>query len=127
MYFYNEAKVCALTSGRRLSLTPACYAQKTVTEANLYDQQYYDKAMETITIIEEHIASNDIHLPPNYTLALDINLTQSKTSLLTDYYFADHDRRIIFFLDDLEAHSNFPIWNEVKGITSLYHIRESSH
>lgn len=57
---------------------------------------------------------------------MDLNLTEYDT-IITDYYYADHDRKVVFFLDPLEAHDNLPIWVEVKGVNSLRHIREYMH
>ncbi|KAJ3509547.1 hypothetical protein NMY22_g16256 [Coprinellus aureogranulatus] len=103
LYFYNEGK-------------------KAVTEANLYDERIYTQVMENIAVMEHHVHSNNIPLPRNYTLAMDLTLTEAGT-IITDYYYADHDRNIIFFLDDLDASVNLPVWEQVKGVSSLYHIR----
>ncbi|KAF6764223.1 hypothetical protein DFP72DRAFT_416920 [Ephemerocybe angulata] len=103
LYFYNEEK-------------------KTVTEANLYDTVYYEQITSDIATLEDHIRSNYIRLPEHYTLAMDLNM-QSHEEIFTDYYYADHDRKVIFFLDDLDTSTNLQVWNQVKGVTSLAHVR----
>ena len=75
---------------------------------------------ETIQKIDDYLVSHHIRLPPNITLALELSDSYA------DYYYADHDKQTVFFLDDLQAQSNFPVWHEVKGVTSLAHIRGSS-
>ena len=54
-------------------------------------------------------------------MALDLNKSEDGT-ITTDYYYADHERRIIFFLDEFES-SNLPAWSQVKGVNSLSHLR----
>ncbi|KAF6764227.1 hypothetical protein DFP72DRAFT_871184 [Ephemerocybe angulata] len=103
LYFYNEEK-------------------KTVTDANLYDPVYYEQITSNIATLEEHVRSNSIRLPERYTLAMDLNM-QSHKEIFTDYYYADHDRKVIFFLDDLDTSTNLQVWNQVKGVTSLAHVR----
>ncbi|KAJ2914810.1 hypothetical protein MD484_g5604, partial [Candolleomyces efflorescens] len=53
---------------------------------------------------------------------MDLNM-QPHDEIYTDYYFADHDRKIIFFLDDIEAEVNFPVWSQLTGVTSKAHLK----
>ncbi|KAJ2925384.1 hypothetical protein H1R20_g11715, partial [Candolleomyces eurysporus] len=61
-------------------------------------------------------------MPENYTLAMDLNM-QSNKEIYTDYYYADHDKKIVFFLDDVEAETNLPVWSQLDGVTSLAHLK----
>ncbi|EAU89448.2 hypothetical protein CC1G_07674 [Coprinopsis cinerea okayama7 len=102
LYFYNAEK-------------------HAVTEANLYNHTYYKQIMEDLAVFDEFIRDRRITMPTNYTLALDLTEDKEK-GLVTDYYFADHDRRIIFFFDDWHA-ENFLKWADVPGVTSRRQVR----
>lgn len=82
--------------------------------------------MENIEILEDHIKAKGIQLPSNHTLAMDLNLSV-KGEILTDYYYVDHDQKVVFFLDSVEARVHLPVWCEVQGVKSLKHIRGYSH
>ncbi|KAJ2926597.1 hypothetical protein H1R20_g10501, partial [Candolleomyces eurysporus] len=103
LYFYNEEK-------------------KAVTEANLYDQIFYKQITDDITTLENFIRVNNLRMPESYTLAMDLN-NQPHGVIYTDYYYADHDRKIVFFLDDVEAQTNLPVWSQLKGVTSMAHLK----
>jgi hypothetical protein len=55
---------------------------------------------------------------------LDINLDKDGT-YVTDYYFANHQLRIIFFLDHFSS-EYIPNWDEIEGVSSGRHLRMSS-
>ncbi|KAH6917962.1 hypothetical protein BKA70DRAFT_1554131 [Coprinopsis sp. MPI-PUGE-AT-0042] len=103
LYWYNEEK-------------------NVVTENELHDQELLDQVSEDLETIDDFISANRIQLPPNITLALELTRDTETGSITTDYYYADHNRRIIFFLDEYDA-GTFKISQEVKGVTSLVHIR----
>ena len=63
-------------------------------------------------------------MPEHYTLAMDLNM-QPHGVIYTDYYYADHDRKIVFFLDDVETKTNVPVWSQLKGVTSMAHLSKS--
>lgn len=96
-----------------------------MTEVDLYNPPYYARLTADITAIEDCIRKNDLHLPENYTLAIELD-TQPDGQILTGYYFTDHQKKIVFFLDDIAAHTSFPVWEEVKGVTAHSHIRTFS-
>jgi hypothetical protein len=99
-------------------LTPR---QKAVTEANLYDRIYYDQITSDIATLEAFIRAQDLRMPDNYTLAMDLNMQPHK-EIYTDYYFADHERKIVFFLDDIDTQPNLPVWGQMTGVTSVAHL-----
>ncbi|KAH6905511.1 hypothetical protein BKA70DRAFT_1564806 [Coprinopsis sp. MPI-PUGE-AT-0042] len=103
LYWYNEDK-------------------DVVTENDLHDQELFDQVSEDLETINDFISTNRIQLPPNITLALELTRDAETRSITTDYYYADHDKRTIFFLDEFNA-SSFKISHEVKGVTSLAHIQ----
>ncbi|RXW15951.1 hypothetical protein EST38_g9904 [Candolleomyces aberdarensis] len=103
LYFYNEEK-------------------KAVTEANLYDHLFYEQITDDIATLESFIRANNLRMPESYTLAMDLNM-QPRGVIYTDYYYADHDRKIVFFLDDVETQTNLPVWSQLKGVTSMAHLK----
>ena len=54
---------------------------------------------------------------------LDINLNDNG-DYVTDYYFANHQLRIIFFLDHYSS-EYLPKWEEIQGVNSGRHLRMS--
>ncbi|KAJ2926596.1 hypothetical protein H1R20_g10502, partial [Candolleomyces eurysporus] len=105
LYFYNEEK-------------------NAVTEANLYEDVYYQKITSDIATLEHFIHSGNLKMPERYTLAMDLYM-QPHGVIYTDYYYADHDRKIVFFLDDVDAQTNIPTWSQLKGVTSIAHLNYS--
>jgi hypothetical protein len=108
--------VCAISS-----LTQR---QNAVTEANLYDRLYYNQVTWDIATLEHFIHARNLRMPANYTLAMDMNM-QPHGEIYTDYYFADHDRKIVFFLDDVDTQANLPVWGLLEGVTSMAHLSKS--
>ena len=98
-----------------------CASQRVYTEANLYEEDFLHVVNEDIATIEDFLESHGIRLGPTVDLALDLNKSEDGT-ITTDYYYADHERRIIFFLDEFES-SNLPAWSQVPGVNSLSHLR----
>ncbi|RXW22040.1 hypothetical protein EST38_g3817 [Candolleomyces aberdarensis] len=103
LYFYNEEK-------------------NAVTEANLYNFLYYEKITSDIATLEDFIRARNLRMPEHYTLAMDLNM-KPHGAIDTDYYYADHDRKIVFFLDDVEAQTSLPVWSQLKGVTSMAHLK----
>ncbi|KAJ2926595.1 hypothetical protein H1R20_g10503, partial [Candolleomyces eurysporus] len=119
LYFYNEEKVRVPHAHVTPYLTRK---QNAVTEANLYDHRYYERITLDIAILEDFIRARNLRMPEHYTLAMDLNIPPQGASY-TDYYYVDHDRKIVFFLDDVEAQTDFPVWSQLKGVTSIAHLK----
>lgn len=98
--------------------------QRIFTDADLYDGPFLQRIERHIRIIETFIARNNISIPEETDLVLDINL-DANDNYVTDYYFANHQLRIIFFLDHFSS-EYLPSWEEVKGVSSGVHLRMSS-
>ncbi|RXW15197.1 hypothetical protein EST38_g10653 [Candolleomyces aberdarensis] len=96
--------------------------KKAVTEANLYEDVYYQKITSDIATLEDFIRAKKFKMPENYTLAMDLNM-QPNGTIDTDYYYVDHCRRIVFFLEEIEAQTNIPVWSQLKGVTSVAHLK----
>ena len=62
-------------------------------------------------------------MPEETDLVLDLNEYDGKE--VVDYYFADHEKRIIVFMDEFSS-DYLPHWCEIKGVSSGTHLRMSS-
>ena len=98
--------------------------QRIFTDVDLYDPDSRRRIDHHLEIIEEFIDNNHISIPEKTDLVLDINLDTDGT-YATDYYFANHQLRIIFFLDDFSS-DFIPNWGEIQGVSSGRHLRMSS-
>ncbi|KAH6917967.1 hypothetical protein BKA70DRAFT_1415993 [Coprinopsis sp. MPI-PUGE-AT-0042] len=96
--------------------------KKVVTENDLHDLEYLGQVTDDLATFDEFVSTNKIDLPSNITLALELTRDAATGSFTTDYYYVDHDRRTVFFLDEYDV-STFKISQEVKGVTSLSHIQ----
>ncbi|KAK7435484.1 hypothetical protein VKT23_019606 [Stygiomarasmius scandens] len=99
-----------------------CYLEKNVyTDANILDQHILSTVMDFVTEIFKFCDEYDVRLPPtaNLVLAPDIGETHSTCA----YYFVDHLKRSIFWLDHLMfSGSEFYICYTVEGVTDPSHI-----
>lgn len=99
------------------------HSQRIFTDVDLYDSAFLQRIELHIGIIEDFIARNHILIPEETDLVLDINLNEND-AYVTDYYFANHQLRIIFFLDHFSS-EYLPNWEEVQGLNSGRHLRMS--
>ncbi|KAF9554524.1 hypothetical protein CPC08DRAFT_766641 [Agrocybe pediades] len=81
---------------------------------------------ENITIIENFISGNNIRIPEDSDLFLDVYHDEETKELVTTYHFVHHPTRTIFFLDPYEA-ENMICWYEVIGVRTQNHIRHEIH
>lgn len=93
-----------------------------MTDADLHDPACLNQIANVIATLETYIHDHDIPMPEEYTLALDLT-KHSDGTFFTDYYYADHEKRLVFFLHDLQC-SDLPVWSEVEGVSALSHIGE---
>jgi len=70
-----------------------------VTDANLLDDHVKLQLTGHLAAIENHIRLSSTLLPDDYELVLD----HPKGASITGYYFVDHTKRSIFFLDPRHA------------------------
>lgn len=60
-------------------------------------------------------------MPEEIDLVLDLNEDDDGKEVI-DYYFADHEKRIIVFMEEFSS-DYLPHWDEIKGISSGTHLR----
>lgn len=78
--------------------------------------------MACMNDFDDFILSRGIQLSLWANAVFDIRIDQDDPERYTcGYYIADHTTRTVFWLDTVEADS-FPVWWEVKGVTSPTHI-----
>ena len=76
--------------------------------------------MEAVKNIDDLIDEKDFQIPEEIDLVLDLNEDDGKE--FVDYYFADHEKRIIVFIHEFPSNC-IPHWNEIKGVSSGTHLR----
>ncbi|TFK34470.1 hypothetical protein BDQ12DRAFT_738210 [Crucibulum laeve] len=90
------------------------------TDANLYDPNLLDHITTDIAIIYDFIRTQSIELAPTVDLVLDL-VYDEEHELIDRYYFADHQSRTIFFLDEIDGY-DLPAWHQIEGVTAHSHI-----
>ncbi|KAJ3829533.1 hypothetical protein F5880DRAFT_1521865 [Lentinula raphanica] len=86
------------------------------------------RIMDCINDFDDFTRSRSIQLTPlrtNIVLSLRSD-PDDPNNYACNYYIANHDTRTIFWLDSVDA-KTFPVWWEVKGVTSPTHIAFSEH
>lgn len=117
-YFYNEQ-------------------ENVYTDADLFDPEILRQTHEDIATIQNCLTNNNIDLSDANVLVLDVFYVEaeaeqqpdqqkaknSKSNVIqTIYHFADHEQRVVFFLDNFEACQLYG-WYEISNITSETHLR----
>ena len=80
----------------------------------------YERLMNDVTRLERLILTLDRPLPSGASLMIDVAYDDER-SLRTEYYYADHNERVIFFIH----HSDTNDWQctyEVYGPKSYPHL-----
>lgn len=80
--------------------------------------------MDAVRIIDDLITEQNNQMSEKTDLVLDLNEDKNGNEVV-DYYFADHESRIIVFVHEFESDC-LPHWFEIKGVSSGTHLRMSS-
>ena len=80
--------------------------------------------MDAVKVIDDVIAENGFQMPEQMDLVLDLNKDDDGDEF-ADYYFADHEKRIIVFVEEFPSDC-IPHWYDVTGVSSGTHLRMSS-
>ena len=108
--------------------------QKVYTDADLFDPNILRQTNEDITTIQNCLDSNHFHLSDSIVLVLDVFYAdaegEEKNSnnkiIQTIYHLADHENRVVFFLDNFEA-SDLYGCSEIQNVTSETHLRKTCY
>jgi len=90
---------------------------------DLHDELFRNRITQVISKIDLFMKKHYIQIPGKNDLVLDLNWVED--CYVAHYYFADHESRIVFFLDEFLS-DNLPHWTEIKGVSSGTHLRMSS-
>ena len=99
------------------------HLQRIFTDADLYNLACFNKITEAVRIIEDLITEKGFEMPEETDLVLDLDEDDGEE--VVDYYFADHEKRIIVFVHKFDS-DYLPHWHEIKGVSSGTHLRMSS-
>ena len=78
--------------------------------------------MNDIFRLERLISTLDKPLPKGASLMIDVSYEDGNEGLFqTEYYYADHDERVIFFLHPSDT-DDMPCTYEVRGPKSFQHL-----
>jgi len=100
--------------------------QRVYTDANLFDPKILDQTNEDIATIQICFNYKE---SDSTVLVLDVFYVgdgelPDEPNIQTIYHLADHEKRVIFFLDDVDASNLSASW-EIQNITSESHLRKS--
>ncbi|KAJ3788474.1 hypothetical protein GGU10DRAFT_306920 [Lentinula aff. detonsa] len=95
------------------------------TDANIMDDLTKDRIVACINDFDDFIRSRSIQLSSRTNTVFNLHTDPYDPDKYTcQYYIADHATRSVFWLDAVDAES-FPVWGEVKGVTSPTHIEHA--
>ncbi|KAK0459284.1 uncharacterized protein EV420DRAFT_313641 [Desarmillaria tabescens] len=95
--------------------------KRTFTGVDLCDQEKLQTTMKYMDNIYEFIHAYNITMPANADLVFELVRDPDTGEQCCAYYFASHDTRSVFWLDDFNA-AYFNIWDGVKGVTEPSHV-----
>jgi hypothetical protein len=113
--------------------------QKVYTDADLFDPEILHQATEDIATIQNCLSNNHVHLSDSIVLVLDVFYAEAEGEeeqgkpkaknsnnkfIQTIYHLADHENRVVFFLDNFEA-SDLTGCDEIQNVTSETHLRKN--
>jgi len=111
--------------------------QKVYTDANLFDPEILRQTNEDITTIQNCLSNNNVHLSDSIVLVLDVFYAEAEgeeeegepkaknsNNIQTIYHLADHENRVVFFLDNVEA-TDLNGCHEIQNVTSETHLRKN--
>jgi hypothetical protein len=117
--------------------------QKVYTDADLFDPEILRQTNEDINTIQNCLSHNHIYLSDSIVLVLDVFDAETEAegeeeqgepkaknpnnkSIQTIYHLADHENRVVFFLDHVEA-TDLSGCYEIQNVTSETHLRKNCH
>ncbi|KAK0192798.1 hypothetical protein F5146DRAFT_1041528 [Armillaria mellea] len=107
--------------GARYFVRERCLLPRIFTDINLYDPDKLELITKFMVDMEDYIRAKGINIYLNVDLVFDLIRDPENGNICCAYYFASHDERSIFWLDDLNA-AYFNRCNEVRGVTEQSHI-----
>ncbi|KAK0192797.1 hypothetical protein F5146DRAFT_1041518 [Armillaria mellea] len=121
-YFFRERKVSPCTGNYHdAMISSGCLLPRIFTDMNLYDSDKVELITKFMVDMEDYIRAKGINIYPNVDLVFDLKRNPENGDICCAYYFASHDDRTIFWLDDFNG-TYFNRWDEIKGVTAASHV-----
>ncbi|KAK0480550.1 hypothetical protein IW261DRAFT_1563230 [Armillaria novae-zelandiae] len=121
-YFVHETKVSQCTDNYHdATISSGCLLPRIFTDINLYDPDKLELITKFMVDMEDYIRAKPIDIYPNVDLVLDLRRNPEDGLICCAYYFASHDDRSIFWLDDFNA-TYFDRWDDIKGVTAASQV-----
>lgn len=121
-YFFHEDKVCQSNPLHVPNLPSTLIPQNVYTDSDLTDFRVCERLMNDVFRLERLISTLDKPLPKGASLMIDVSYEDdNKISLQTEYYYVDHDERVIFFLHPHNT-DEMSCTYEVHGPKSYQHL-----
>ena len=113
--------------------------QKVYTDADLFDPEILRQTNENIATIQNCLSNNSIYLSDSIVLVLDVFYAEAEGEeeqgrpkaknsnnkfIQSIYHLADHENRVVFFLDNFEASDLYGCY-KIQNVTSETHLRKN--
>ncbi|SJK98144.1 uncharacterized protein ARMOST_01404 [Armillaria ostoyae] len=95
--------------------------KRTFTGVDLCDRGKLQHIMKYLDYISDFIRANDIIIPANSDLVFELIRDPDSGEQCCAYYFANHDTRSVFWLDDFDM-NYLSTRDDVKGVTEPSHV-----
>ncbi|KAK0480557.1 hypothetical protein IW261DRAFT_1335466, partial [Armillaria novae-zelandiae] len=118
-YFYRERNISC--TGNHHDAMISSRLPRIFTDINLYDPDKLELITKFMVDMEDYIRARGIDIYPNVDLVLDLKRNTEDDQICCAYYFASHDDRSIFWLDDFNA-TYFDRWDDIKGVTAASQV-----
>ncbi|KAG7448691.1 uncharacterized protein BT62DRAFT_929785 [Guyanagaster necrorhizus] len=121
-YFVHERKVLPCTGNYHDSMiSSGCLLPRIFTDINVCESEKLELVTKFMVDMEDYIRAKGVNIHPNVDLVFDLIRDPDSGNICCAYYFASHDNRSTFWLDDFDA-TYLNRCNEVRGVTELSHI-----
>ncbi|SJK98588.1 uncharacterized protein ARMOST_01856 [Armillaria ostoyae] len=122
-YFVRKRKVSQCTGNYHDAMISSgqCLLPRIFTDINLYDSDKLELITKFMVDMEDYIQAKGINMYSNVDLVFDLRRNPEDGNICCAYYFASHDDRSIFWLDDFNA-TYFDRWDEIKGVTAASQV-----
>ncbi|KAK0495876.1 hypothetical protein EDD18DRAFT_221842 [Armillaria luteobubalina] len=121
-YFVREKKASPCAGNYHdVMISSGCLLPRIFTDINLYDSDKLKLITKFMDDMEDYIRATGINIYPNVDLVFDLRRNPETGDICCVYYFASHNDRFVFWLDDFDA-TYFDRWSDVKGVTAASQV-----
>ena len=99
--------------------------QRLFTDADMHDQTLKEEMENFYSYLQKIVRDDGLVIPSqNYDLVLDI-MPDKDNKIQWSYYYACHETRCLFWLDEFDTGYMSKITYELHGVESLAHLSAS--